>query len=25
MEASRRERLNAVWDKAIARSLDWAD
>lgn len=25
MDASRRERLNAVWDKAIARSLDWAD
>ncbi len=25
MEADRRERLNAVWDKAIARSLDWAD
>ena len=25
MEASRRERLNAVWDKAIARSLDWSD
>jgi glycerol kinase len=25
MEASRRARLNAVWDKAIARSLDWAD
>jgi glycerol kinase len=25
MEASRRERLNAVWDKAIARSLNWAD
>ncbi|HEV2566011.1 MAG TPA: glycerol kinase GlpK [Microvirga sp.] len=25
MDASRRKRLNAVWDKAIARSLDWAD
>ena len=25
MEASRRERLNADWDKAVARSLDWAD
>jgi glycerol kinase len=25
MEAARRERLNAVWDKAIARSFDWAD
>jgi glycerol kinase len=25
MDASRRERLNAVWDKAIGRSLDWAD
>jgi glycerol kinase len=25
MDAARRERLNAVWNKAIARSLDWAD
>ncbi len=25
MDADRRERLNAVWDKAIARSLDWTD
>jgi glycerol kinase len=25
MEASRRSRLNAEWDKAVARSLDWAE
>jgi glycerol kinase len=25
MDSSRRERLNAVWNKAVARSLDWAD
>ena len=25
MEASRRDRLNAEWNKAITRSLDWAD
>ncbi|WP_201863332.1 glycerol kinase GlpK [Microvirga soli] len=25
MEASRRERLNALWNKAVSRSLDWAD
>ena len=25
MDAERRKRLNAVWDKAIARSLDWVD
>ncbi|MBA1158149.1 glycerol kinase GlpK [Microvirga mediterraneensis] len=25
MASSRREQLNAVWDKAIARSLDWAE
>jgi len=25
MEATRRERLNAVWNKAVTRSLDWAD
>jgi glycerol kinase len=25
MEASRRDRLNAEWNKAVARSLDWAD
>ena len=25
MEASRRARLNAEWDKAVARSLDWAE
>ncbi|WP_040639605.1 glycerol kinase GlpK [Microvirga lotononidis] len=25
MAPSRREQLNAVWDKAIARSLDWAE
>lgn len=25
MEASQRERLNTVWNKAVSRSLDWAD
>ncbi|MBB3018691.1 glycerol kinase [Microvirga lupini] len=25
MEASRRECLNALWNKAVSRSLDWAD
>jgi glycerol kinase len=25
MEAPRRERLNALWNKAVSRSLDWAD
>ena len=25
MEAGRRDRLNAEWNKAVARSLDWAD
>jgi len=25
MEAARRSRLNAEWDKAVARSLDWAE
>jgi glycerol kinase len=25
MDAGRRSRLNAEWDKAVARSLDWAD
>ena len=25
MDPSRRERLNAVWNKAVTRSLDWAD
>jgi len=25
MDEERRKRLNAVWDKAIARSLDWVD
>ncbi|WP_201830556.1 glycerol kinase GlpK [Microvirga zambiensis] len=25
MEASRRDRLNAEWNKAVSRSLDWAD
>jgi hypothetical protein len=25
MAASRREGLNAVWNKAVERSLDWAD
>lgn len=25
MEAPRRERLNSLWNKAVSRSLDWAD
>jgi glycerol kinase len=25
MDASRRTHLNALWDKAVSRSLDWAD
>jgi glycerol kinase len=25
MDASRRERLNVVWNKAVSRSLDWVE